>query len=179
MAIVDKIQGALDRMTKDDTRVTSAELTALQQTYAVAQLGHIKNEFYLSQVKDDGLRGVLQAIGDEVLKPGMERSRRMLEKANVPLVQLNAESRVAQFNRSATQVLNDQEIALDAMYWLQMGTTVAQASALAAIRGDVRDFYLHQRDANMDQWRKLGMVVFRLVPNAIPPQVTVSGQASP
>ena len=179
MAIVDKIQGALDKMTKDDTRVTSAELTALQQTYVVAQLGFIKNEFYIAQAKDPAVKEVLRNIGDEVLRPGMDKPRRMLEKANVPFVQLNAENRVAQFGNLNAPIFNDQEIVLDAMYWLQMGVTVAQAGALAAVRGDVREFVLNQRDAGMDQWRKLGMVVFRVVPNAIPPQVTVSGQATP
>lgn len=178
MAIVDKIQGAFDKITKDDTRVTSAELTVLHQTFTMAQLGFIKNEMYMAQVKDPALRELLQNVGEELLQPALVKARKFLEKANVPFALLNPEERKEAVARGPG-VLNDQEIALDAMYWLQAGIAGAQTGALMAVRGDVRDFFLNQRDQGMDLWRQMGLVVFRIVPNAIPPQVQVTGQASP
>lgn len=184
MAIIDKVQGAFDKLTKDDTKMTAAELIAVQQASWAAQLAYIKNSFYIRSVQDEDVKAVLREINDEYIKPGLAKSSRFIEKAAVPYVNLNWEQRTGNLPTGMGQgagayQLNDQEMLLDAMYWMQASISAAQAAALVCVRGDLRDFFLGQRDQGMDLWRKLAMVVYRTVPNAIPPQVQVVGQATP
>lgn len=178
MALMDKFQAAYDKLTKDDTRLNSAELTMIQQAYTLGQLGYIKAQFAQRVVQDEGIRHAIQEIADEFLKPGLAKPRSILERASAPSVNLNWETRGNGPNAGATGStpwLNDQEILLDTMYWLQASVSVAQAAALAAVRGDVREYFLNQRDQGMDHWRKLALLVYKHVPNAIPPQVQVTG----
>lgn len=181
MAIIDKVQGALDKLTKDDTKMTAAELIAVQQASWAAQLAYIKNSMFIRHVQNDDLKAVLREINDEYIKPGLARSSKFIERAAVPYVDLNWEQRTGNLPQTGTAnafALNDQEAILDAMYWMQASITAAQAASLVCVRGDLRDFFLSQRDQGMDLWRKLALVAYRIVPNSIPPQVQVVGPAT-
>lgn len=189
MAIIDKVQGTIEKLTGDDTRMNAAEITTVQQAYNALQLGYIKTEFYLATVQNPEVKKVLQEIRDEFVKPQMEKPRRMLEKAGIPFLNLNVEDRINVFRNVGTNktgttgnagsvgatglFLRDEEVLLDTVLSMQATIAGFQAGALAAVRGDVRDYFLNARDAAMDQWRKVGMVTYRLMPQAIPP--TMSG----
>lgn len=181
MAIIDKVQGTIEKLTGDDTRMNAAEVTTIQQAYNALQLGYIKTEVYLANVQNPDVKRVLEDVRDEFVKPQMEKPRRILEKAGIPFLNLNVEERVAVFrNKGAAGggnpnvvVLRDEEVLLDTVLSLQATITGLQAGALVAVRGDVRDYFLNARDAAMDQWRKVGMAAYKVMPQAIPP--TMSG----
>jgi hypothetical protein len=188
MAIIDKVQGTIEKLTGDDTRMNAAEITTIQQAYNAMQLGYIKTEFYLTQVQNPDVKRALEEVRDEFVKPNLEKPRRMLEKSGIPFLNLNVEDRVNVFRNvgggktgnvgtgsvgTTGLVLRDEEIILDSVLAMQATIAGLQAGALAAVRGDVRDYFLNARDAAMDQWRKLGMVAYRVIPQAIPP--TMSG----
>lgn len=179
MGVIDKVQATIEKLTNDDTRLTSAEVTLVQQAYVLAQLGHVKGHLFQRQVQDPEIRSALEEVHEEFVRPHVDRPRRILEKAGIPFVDLQVEERaraLADAGSAGASHLTDREILLDTMYWLQASVTAAQAGALASLRGDVRDYFLGVRESGMDQWRKLALVVYRKVPNAIPP--TVGGAAA-
>lgn len=171
MAIFDKIQGGIEKLTNDDTRLNTAEITTLQQAYNAMQLGLVKNEFYINQAQSEDVRHALTELRDEFLKPNLERPRRILNKLNVPSFHVDVENRLSTIPKTPMNVLRDEEILLDTILAMQATITGLQAGALAAIRGDVRDFFLNARDAAFDQWRKLGMVAYKTAPQLIPPVI--------
>ena len=181
MAIIDKVQGTIEKLTGDDTRMNAAEITTIQQAYNALQLGYIKTEFYLANVQNPDVKRALEEVRDDFIKPQLEKPRRILEKAGIPFLNLNVEDRVAVFRNVGTNVnkgttvpvLRDEEVLLDTVLALQATITGLQAGALAAVRGDLRDYFLNARDTAMDQWRKVGMVAYKVMPQAIPP--TMSG----
>ena len=180
MAIIDKVQGTIEKLTGDDTRMNAAEITTIQQAYNALQLGYIKTELYLANVQNPEVKRALEEVRDEFIKPQLEKPRRLLEKSGIPFLNLNVEDRVAVFRNKGTGnvntsgvVLRDEEVLLDTVLALQATITGLQAGALAAVRGDVRDYFLNARDAAMDQWRKVGMAAYKVMPQAIPP--TMSG----
>ena len=181
MAIIDKIQGTFEKLTSDDTRLNAAEITTIQQAYNALQLGLVKTELYIKQAQSADVKRALEDVRDEFIKPSLDRPRRILEKSGIPFLNLNAEERVNAFRDVAPTTdagarpgawLVDQEILLDTVYSLQATITGLQAGALAAVRGDVRDYFLNARDAAMDQWRRVGMVTYRVVPTALPPAMS-------
>lgn len=173
MTIVDKIQGAVEKLTSDDTRLNTAEITSLQQAYYNLQLGLVKCEFYLTQAQSPEVKECLKELRDEFVKPNLDKPRRILEKTQVPFWNMNATERAASVPQGVARVFRDEEIMLDTVYSMQAVITGLQAGALIAIRGDVRDYFLNARDAAFDQWRKVGMATYRIVPQALPP--TMSG----
>ena len=184
MAIIDKIQGTFEKLTNDDTRLNAAEITTIQQTYNALQLGYLKTEFFIDHVQNPDVKNALKEVRDEFFKPSLDKPRRILEKSGIPFLNLNVDERVRSVRGStgtptptnAGLVLRDEEVILDSVLSLQATITGLQAGALAAVRGDVRDYFLNARDAAMDQWRKLGATAYKIVPQAIPP--TMSGLAS-
>ena len=172
---MDKIQGGIEKLTNDDTRLTTAELTALQQAYNAMALGLVKTEFFISQTKNDQVRNALQEIRDEFLKPNLERPKRILEKIGVPVMQVDMQARTATVPQTPLNVFRDEEILLDTLLSLQATVTGMQAGALTAVRGDVRDFFLNGRDAAFEQWRKTGYAAYKLAPHLIPPVVSQGG----
>ena len=173
MTIVDKIQGTFEKLTNDDTRLNTAEITAIEQVYNNLQLGLVKIEFYLSQTQNGDVRNVLTELRDEFVKPNLDRPKKILDKVGVPYLNLGGQDRVTQLPNNVSKVFRDEEILLDTVFSMQAVITGLQAGALAAVRGDVRDYFLNARDAAMGQWRKIGMVTHKVMPNAIPP--TMSG----
>lgn len=173
MTIVDKIQGTIEKLTNDDTRLNAAEITTIQQAYNALQLGLVKTEFYLTQVKSTEARDMLTELRDEFIKPNLEKPRRIMEKTGIPFLNLNVQERVGVMPKNVGQVFRDEEVLLDTVLAMQATITGLQAGALAAVRGDVRDYFLNARDAAFDQWRKIGMAAYKLMPQAIPP--TMSG----
>lgn len=184
MAIIDKVQGTFEKLMGDDTRMNAAEITTIQQAYNALQLGYVKTELYLANVQSPEVKRALEEVRDDFLKPQLEKPRRILEKSGIPYLNLNVDDRVNVFRNVGTSktnttpttaglVLRDEEILLDTVLSLQATITGLQAGAISAVRGDVRDYFLNARDAAMDQWRKLGMVAYRVMPQAIPP--TMSG----
>ena len=174
MTIMDKIQGTFEKLTSDDTRMNTAEITALQQTYYNLQLGLVKIEFYLTQCQSPDVRNALTELRDEFVKPSLEKPTRIFNKAQVPFYNVDVNTRLVNYPTTSTQrFFTDEEILLDTVYSMQAVITGMQAGALIAVRGDVRDFFLNARDAAFDQWRKVGLVTYRLVPQALPP--TISG----
>lgn len=177
MAIIDKVQGTIEKLTGDDTRMNAAEIVTIQQAYNALQLGYVKIEWYLAHVQDPEVKSVLTELRDDFVKPYVEKPRRMLEKSGIPFLHLNVEQRLQQVpsTKGAPFFFRDEEVLLDTVLSLQATITGLQAGALTAVRGDVRDYFLHARDAAMDQWRKVGMAAYRVIPAAIPP--TMSGVA--
>lgn len=173
MTLVDKIQGTLEKLTNDDTRMTAAEVTTVQQAYNAMQLGWIKNTFYIQQAQSADVKEALRELGDEFLKPNLEKPRRMMEKAGIPYLDLHAHERVQNMTQTNVGVYRDEEILLDSVLSMQATVAGLQAGALAAVRGDVRDFFLSTRDQAFEQWRKLGLLTMKKMPQAIPP--TMSG----
>src|SRR5438874_5659837 len=177
MAIIDKIQGTFEKLTNDDTRLNSAEITTIQQAYNALQLGYLKIELYLQHVQNPEVKEALRELRDEFVKPNLEKPRRILEKSGIPFLNMNVEGRIGNANPQRgtvptgafTLVLRDEEALLDTVYSLQTTITSLQAGALVAVRGDVRDYFLNARDAAMDQWRKVGAAVYEIMPQAIPP----------
>ena len=175
MTIIDKVQGTIEKLTGDDTRLNSAEITTIQQSYNAMQLGLVKIAFYLTQVQSEDVRHVLTELRDDFLVPHMEKPRRILEKAGIPFLNMNAQERVSAIPKTVPRVLRDEEIMLDTVLAMQATIVGLQAGALAAVRGDVRDYFLNARDAANDQWKKIGVASYRIMPQAIPP--TMSGVA--
>lgn len=175
MTMIDKVQGTIEKLTGDDTRLNSAEITTIQQTYNALQLGLVKTAYYIGQVQSEDARRVLTDLRDDFLAPNLDKPRRILEKAGIPFLNLNAQDRVANVPKSSSRTLRDEEIVLDTVLAMQATITGLQAGALVAVRGDVRDYFLNARDAANDQWKKLGVVAYKLMPQAIPP--TMSGVA--
>lgn len=173
---MDKIQGTFEKLTNDDTRLNTAEVTALQQSFYNLQLGLVKIEFYLTQCQNEDVRHALTELRDEFVKPNVERPTRILGKAQVPFYNVDVDARLASYPKTSTQrFFTDEEILLDTVYSLQAVITGLQAGALVAVRGDVRDYFLNARDAAFDQWRKVGLAAYRLIPQVLPP--TISGVA--
>lgn len=179
MAIIDKVQGTFEKLTGDDTRMNAAEIVTIQQAYHALQLGYVKIEWYLAHVQNPEVKNVLKELRDEFVKPYVEKPRRMFEKSGIPFVNLNVENRLQQIptTKGQTFFFRDEEVLLDTVFSLQATITGLQAGALTAVRGDVRDYFLNARDAAMDQWRKVGVAAYKLIPEAIPP--TMSGVRSP
>lgn len=176
MTIMDKIQGTFEKLTSDDTRLNTAEVTALQQSFYNLQLGLVKIEFYLTQCQNPDVRNVLTELRDEFVKPNLEKPTRIFGKAQVPFHNVDISTRLANYPKTSTQrFFTDEEIMLDTVYSMQAVITGMQAGALIAVRGDVRDYFLNARDAAFDQWRKVGLVTYRLIPQVLPP--TISGVA--
>lgn len=175
MAIIDKVQGTIEKLTGDDTRMNAAEIVTIQQAYNALQLGYVKIEWYLTQAQSPEVKTMLTELRDDFVKPYLEKPRRMLERSGIPYANFNVEGRLQQVAtmKGQSPVFNDQEIVLDTVLAFQTTIMGMQAGALTAVRGDVRDYFLHARDAAMDQWRKIGMVAYTVIPNAIPP--TLSG----
>ena len=176
MTIMDKIQGTIEKLTNDDTRLNTAEVTALQQSYYNLQLGLVKIEFYLTQSQSPEVRNVLTELRDEFVKPNLDKPTRIFGKVQVPFYNVDVSTRLANYPKTSTQrFFTDEEILLDTVYSLQAVITGMQAGALIAVRGDVRDYFLNARDAAFDQWRKVGLATYRLIPQVLPP--TISGVA--
>lgn len=176
MAIIDKVQGTIEKLTGDDTRMNAAEIVTVQQAYNALQLGYVKIEWYLAHAQNPEVKAVLTELRDDFVKPYVEKPRRMLEKSGIPFLNLNHEARIQNISKAqGTFFLRDEEILLDTVLAMQATITGLQAGALTAVRGDVRDYFLHARDAAMDQWRKVGMAAYKVIPAAIPP--TMSGVA--
>ncbi|HET6405174.1 MAG TPA: DUF3231 family protein [Candidatus Thermoplasmatota archaeon] len=174
LTMMDKIQGTIEKLTNDDTRLNTAEITALQQSFYNLQLGLVKCEFFLTQCQNPDVRHVLTELRDEFVKPNLEKPTRILGKAQIPFYNVDVNTRMANYPKNSTQkFFTDEEIMLDTVYSMQAVITGMQAGALLAIRGDVRDYFLNARDAAFDQWRKIGLVAYRVVPQALPP--TISG----
>lgn len=174
MTIMDKIQGTIEKLTNDDTRLNTAEITALQQSYYNLQLGLVKIEFYLTQCQSPEVKNVLTELRDEFVKPNLEKPARIFGKAQVPFYNTDVNNRVQSMPRTGVpRFFTDEEILLDTVYSMQAVITGMQAGALLAVRGDVRDYFLNARDTAFDQWRKIGMVTYKLVPQVLPP--TLSG----
>lgn len=173
MTLVDKIQGTIEKLTGDDTRLNAAEITTIQQAYNALQLGLVKIEFYLTQTQTPEVRNALTELRDEFVKPNLEKPRRIMEKVGIPFLNLNVQERVNTMNKTVPKVFRDEEILLDTVLAMQTTIMGMQAGALSAVRGDVRDYFLNARDASMDQWKKIGVAAYRVMPQAIPP--TMSG----
>lgn len=173
MTLVDKVQGAFEKLTGDDTRLNTAEITTIQQAYNALQLGLVKTEFYIEQAQNPEVKNALKELRDEFIKPNLDKPRRIVEKTTIPYFNLNATERVNALPRNVTRVFREEEILLDTVLSLQATITGLQAGALSAVRGDVRDWFLNARDAAMDQWKKIGMVAYKTYPQMIPP--TMSG----
>lgn len=169
MGIMDKIQGAAEKVTGDDTRLNAAEIVAIQQAYNALQLGLLKTEFFIDHVQSSDVKAALAEVRDEFVKAHIEKPRRILEKAGVPFLNLNVDTRVQDKPRIAAPIFRDEEFLLDSVLSLQATITSLQAGALVAVRGDVRDYFLNARDAAMDQWKKLGLVVVKTAPQMLPP----------
>lgn len=173
MGMIDKIQAGVEKLSTDQTRLNAAEITTLQQGLNAMQVGLVKTGFYIQQAKNPDVRKMLEALRDDFLEPHMERPMRILEKAGIPYMNMNAKDRVAHMPQNAEQVYRDEEIMMDTVLAMQATVTGMQSGALTAVRGDVRDFFLEARDAAMDQWRKIGMVAMKNMPQMMPP--TMSG----
>lgn len=173
MTMIDKIQGAVEKLTNDDTRLNTAEITALQQVYYNLQLGLVKCEFYMSQAQSPEVKECMRELRDEFVKPNLDKPRRILEKTQIPFWNMNATERVTTIPQGGPRVFRDEEIMIDTVHSMQANITGLQAGALIAVRGDVRDYFLNARDAAFDQWRKIGMTTYKIVPQALPP--TMSG----
>jgi hypothetical protein len=169
MGIMDKIQGAAEKVTGDDTRLNAAEIVAIQQCYNALQLGYLKSEFFIDHVQNNDVKLALKEVRDEFIKAHIEKPRRILEKAGVPFLNLNVDTRIQNKPANVGQILRDEEVLLDSVLALQATITGLQAGALVAVRGDVREYFLNARDAAMDQWKKLGMVVVKNAPQMLPP----------
>jgi hypothetical protein len=175
MTMIDKVQGTIEKLTGDDTRLNAAEITTIQQSYNAMQLGLVKTAFYLTQVQSPDVKSVLTELRDDFLVPHIEKPRRILEKAGIPFLNLNAQERVSNMPKAVPRVLRDEEIVLDTVLAMSATITGLQTGALVCVRGDARDYFLNARDAANDQWRKIGMVAYKLMPQAMPP--TMSGVA--
>lgn len=173
MTLIDKVQGAFEKLTGDDTRLNTAEITTIQQAYNALQLGLVKTEFYINQAENADVKRALTELRDDFIKPNLDKPRRILEKTGVPFLNMGVTERVTSMPRNVPRVLTDQEILLDTNLAMQATVMGLQAGALSAVRGDVRDWFLNSRDAAMDQWKKVGMVTYKTYPNMIPP--TMSG----
>lgn len=173
MTLIDKVQGTIEKLTNDDTRLNTAEITALQQSFYNLQLGLVKLEFYISQAQNPDVKHCLTELRDEFVKPNLEKPQRIFSKIQVPFYNANAIERVGRLPRNVQGVFTDEEILLDTVYSMQAVVTGMQAGALVAVRGDVRDHFLNARDAAFDQWRKIGVVVYKTIPQVMPP--TMSG----
>ncbi|MEA3199799.1 MAG: hypothetical protein QOE90_1227 [Thermoplasmata archaeon] len=174
MTMIDKVQGTIEKLTGDDTRLNSAEITTIQQAYNALQLGLVKTALYQGQAQNADVKACLGELRDDFLVPHLDKPRRILEKSGIPFLDLHATDRVQNLPKATGGVLlRDEEIMLDTVLALQATITGLQAGAIAAVRGDVRDYFLNARDAATDQWRKVGLVAYRLMPQAIPP--TMSG----
>jgi hypothetical protein len=173
MTLIDKVQGAFEKLTGDDTRLNTAEITTIQQAYNAMQLGLVKTEFYITQAQNPDVKNALTELRDEFLVPNLEKPRRVLDKTGIPYFNMGATDRVGALNKNAGRIFRDEEILLDTVLAMQATITGLQAGALSAVRGDVRDWFLNARDAAMDQWKKVGMVAYRNFPQMIPP--TMSG----
>lgn len=174
MTLVDKIQGTFEKLTGDDTRLNTAEITTIQQAYNALQLGLVKTEFYIQQAQNPDVKNALVELRDEFIKPNLDKPRRIMEKTGIPFYNISVQDRVTTINNANVgRVFRDEEILLDSVLSMQATITGLQAGALSAIRGDVRDWFLNARDAAMGQWKKLGMVTYKTVPQVIPP--TMSG----
>ena len=173
MTLVDKIQGTFEKLTGDDTRLNTAEITTVQQAYNALQLGLVKTEFYIAQSENPEVKRALTELRDDFIKPNLDKPRRIIEKTGVPLLNLGVQERVASIPRNVGRVYVDQEILLDTILAMQATIMGMQAGALSAVRGDVRDYFLNARDAGMDQWKKIGAVAYKNFPQMIPP--TMSG----
>ena len=173
MTLIDKVQGTIEKLTSDDTRLNTAEITALQQSFYNLQLGLVKIEFYLTQTQTPEVRNVLTELRDEFVKPNLDKPQRIFGKTQVPFYNMGALDRVQSIPKTVQKVFTDEEILLDTVYSMQAVITGMQAGALVAIRGDVRDYFLNARDAAFDQWRKIGAATNRLIPQVLPP--TMSG----
>ncbi|GEM_PF-7088159 len=175
MTMIDKVQGTIEKLAGDDTRLNSAEITTLQQAYNAMQLGLVKTALYAAQAQSEDVRRVLDDLRDDFLLPNLEKPRRILEKAGIPFLDLRAQDRIANVPKTTAVLLRDEDIVLDTVLSLQATITGLQAGAIAAVRGDVRDYFLNARDAANDQWRKVGLMAYRVVPQILPP--TMSGVA--
>jgi hypothetical protein len=174
MTLVDKIQGTFEKLTGDDTRLNTAEITTIQQAYNALQLGLVKTEFYITQAQNPDVKNALVELRDEFIKPNLDKPRRIMEKTGIPFYNLSVQDRIATINSANVgRVFRDEEILLDSVLAMQATITGMQAGALAAVRGDVRDWFLNSRDAAFGRWKKLGMVTYKTVPQMIPP--TMSG----
>ena len=174
MTLVDKIQGTFEKLTGDDTRLNTAEITTIQQAYNALQLGLVKTEFYIAQAQNPDVKHALTELRDEFIKPNLEKPRRIMEKTGIPFYNMGIQDRVNSMNVGTVgRVFRDEEILLDSVLAMQATVMGMQAGALSAVRGDVRDYFLNARDAAMGQWKKLGMVTYKTVPQMIPP--TMSG----
>ena len=174
MTLVDKIQGTFEKLTGDDTRLNTAEITTIQQAYNALQLGLVKTEFYITQAQNPDVKNALVELRDEFIKPNLDKPRRIMEKTGIPFYNMSVTDRVGTINTANVgRVFRDEEILLDSVLAMQATITGMQAGALAAVRGDVRDWFLNARDAAFGQWKKLGMVTYKTVPQMIPP--TMSG----
>lgn len=173
MTIMDKIQGTIEKLTNDDTRLNTAEVTALQQSFYNLQLGLVKIEFYLTQCQSPDVKNVLTELRDEFVKPNLDKPTRIFGKAQVPFYNVDVNTRVQNLPKTGVQrFFTDEEILLDTVYSIQAVITGMQAGALIAVRGDVRDYFLNARDAAFDQWRKIGMTTYKMIPQVIPPTIT-------
>lgn len=173
MTLVDKIQGTFEKLTGDDTRLNTAEITTIQQAWNALQLGLVKTEFYIAQAQNPDVKRALEELRDDFIKPNLDKPRRIMEKTGIPFYNMGATDRVGGMSKNVGRVFNDAEILLDSVLAMQATVMGMQAGALSAVRGDVRDYFLNARDAAMDQWKKLGMVTYKTVPQVIPP--TMSG----
>lgn len=171
MALIDKAQGALGKMTGETTSLNAAEITSLQQCIHAMHLGLIKNEFYLEQCQNDDLRKALQSIKDDFLMEWLEEPETFLDKAGVPYMKLHAMDR-AENLASVSQVFKDEEIMLDTVLSFQATIMGLEAGALAAVRGDVRDFFINAKEDAMKCWRQIGMAAVKLIPTALPPRMS-------
>ena len=179
MTMMDKIQATFEKLTNDDTRLNTAEITALQQTFYNLQLGLVKIEFYLTQAQSPDVKTILTELRDEFVKPNLEKPNRILGKVQVPFYNVDVNSRIQSLPRNnVPRIFTDEEILLDTVYSLQAVITGLQGGALIAVRGDVRDYFLNARDAAFDVWRKLGMVTYKTIPQVIPPVITGTTTAS-
>lgn len=173
MTLIDMVQGTIEKLTNDDTRLNTAEITALQQSFYNLQLGLVKLEFYIGQAQSADVKNVLTSLRDEFVKPNLERPTRILGKVQVPYYNTDVNNRITSLPKNVPRVFTDEEILLDTVYSMQAVITGLQVGALVAIRGDVRDYFLNARDAAFDQWRKIGAVTYRMIPQVLPP--TMSG----
>jgi len=173
MTIIDKVQGAVEKLRNDDTRLNTAEITMLQQAWYNLSLGLVKTEFYIRIAQNPEVKTMLTELRDEFVKPNLEKPQRMIEKTQISVHNLNATNRITTMPQTIPRVFSDEEIVLDTVYSMQAVITGLQAGALAAVRGDVRDYFLNARDAAFDQWRKVGAVAYKTIPQALPP--TMSG----
>jgi len=171
MALIDKAQAAWERITTDQTQLNAAEIVTLQQAVNALELGLVKTEFYIQQATNNDVKEVLTDLRDDFLVGHIQKATQILDKAGIPYMTLNARTRIESMTQAPT-VFTNEEVLLDTVFCIQATLTGLQAGAVAAVRGDVRDFFITARDDCFKVWRNIGMTAVKVMPDVIPPRMS-------